>query len=117
MGAFMTVIADPVIGGTYMTLLNTLSNFGGTWPRFFVLEAVDYFTVSSCSVVNIQGQDFSCKAEPGKSLCEELGGECVIQQDGYFLVSSACVLVGGLLLVLYIAPTIRYLESLSPKKW
>ncbi|KAI1308418.1 hypothetical protein EDD11_004308 [Mortierella claussenii] len=117
MGAFMTVIADPVIGGTYMTLLNTLSNFGGTWPRFFVLEAVDYFTISTCSVVDSKGQDFSCAAEPGKSLCEDLGGECVLQQDGYYYVSSMCVLVGGLLLVFYIAPTIRYLETLSPNKW
>ncbi|KAK3825092.1 MAG: acetyl-coenzyme A transporter 1-domain-containing protein [Benniella sp.] len=117
MGAFMTVIADPVIGGTYMTLLNTLSNFGGTWPRFFVLEAVDYFTVSRCSVVNSKGEDFSCAADPGKTLCEDLGGECILQQDGYYFVSSVCVLIGGLLLVLYIAPTIRYLESLSPKKW
>ncbi|KAG0367696.1 hypothetical protein BGZ54_003448 [Gamsiella multidivaricata] len=117
MGAFMTVIADPVIGGTYMTLLNTLSNFGGTWPRFFVLEAVDYFTVSSCSVVNKKGEEFSCTAESGKSMCESLGGECVLQQDGYYLVSSMCVLIGGLMLVFYIAPTIRYLESLNPKKW
>ncbi|KAG0250317.1 hypothetical protein BG011_008492 [Mortierella polycephala] len=117
MGAFMTVIADPVIGGTYMTLLNTLSNFGGTWPRFFVLEAVDHFTVSTCSVVNSKGQDFSCTAEPGKTMCADLGGECVLQQDGYYLVSSMCVVIGGLLLVFYIAPTIRYLESLSPKKW
>ncbi|KAF9580100.1 hypothetical protein BGW38_003385 [Lunasporangiospora selenospora] len=52
MGAFMSVIADPVIGGTYMTLLNTLSNFGGTWPRFFVLRAVDYFTISTCSIMD-----------------------------------------------------------------
>ncbi|GJJ71134.1 MFS transporter, PAT family, solute carrier family 33 (acetyl-CoA transportor), member 1 [Entomortierella parvispora] len=117
MGAFMTVIADPLIGGTYMTLLNTLSNFGGTWPRFFVLEAVDYFTVSTCSLVDSKGQDFSCASEPGKGMCEDLGGECILKQDGYFFVSSMCVLVGGLLLVLYIAPTIRYLESLSPKKW
>ncbi|KAF9328677.1 hypothetical protein BG006_008179 [Podila minutissima] len=117
MGAFMTVIADPVIGGTYMTLLNTLSNFGGTWPRLFVLEAVDYFTVSSCSVLDTKGESFSCAAEPGKTLCEDLRGECVLQQDGYYFVSSICVLVGGLLLVFYIAPTIRYLESLSPKKW
>ncbi|RUS15696.1 acetyl-coenzyme A transporter 1-domain-containing protein, partial [Endogone sp. FLAS-F59071] len=46
--AFMTTIADPLIGGTYMTLLNTFSNFGGTWPKFFVLEAVDFFTVATC---------------------------------------------------------------------
>ncbi|KAF9431181.1 hypothetical protein BGZ94_007632 [Podila epigama] len=117
MGAFMTVIADPVIGGTYMTLLNTLSNFGGTWPRFFVLEAVDYFTVSTCSILNSDADVFSCVSEPGKSLCQDLEGECIIQHDGYFYVSSMCVLIGSMLLVTYIAPTIRYLETLNPKLW
>ncbi|KAG0309741.1 hypothetical protein BGZ98_008877 [Dissophora globulifera] len=63
MGAFMTVIADPVIGGTYMTLLNTLSNFGGTWPRFFVLKAVDYYTVSTCSLLDEGGEVISCVSE------------------------------------------------------
>jgi hypothetical protein len=38
--AFHTQIADPLIGGTYMTLLNTISNLGGTWPKYFVLEAM-----------------------------------------------------------------------------
>ncbi|KAF9344144.1 hypothetical protein BGX26_004736 [Mortierella sp. AD094] len=117
MGAFMTVIADPVIGGTYMTLLNTLSNFGGTWPRFFVLEAVDYFTISTCSIMNGNGEGFSCTSEPGKSQCQEMGGSCQIQQDGYYYVSTVCVVIGATLLVLYIAPTIRYLESLNPKLW
>ncbi|KAG0332663.1 hypothetical protein BG004_001155 [Podila humilis] len=117
MGAFMTVIADPVIGGTYMTLLNTLSNFGGTWPRFFVLEAVDYFTVSTCSILNSEDDSFSCSTEPGKTLCQEMEGDCIIQRDGYYYISSLCVLVGSVLLVTYIAPTIRYLESLNTKLW
>ncbi|KAF9173897.1 hypothetical protein BGX21_000019 [Mortierella sp. AD011] len=117
MGAFMTVIADPVIGGTYMTLLNTLSNFGGTWPRFFVLEAVDYFTVSTCSIMNGSGEGFLCTTEPGKTQCQEMGGSCQIHQDGYYYVSTVCVMIGATLLVLYIAPTIRYLESLNPKLW
>lgn len=46
--AFYTQIADPVIGGTYLTLLNTVSNLGGTWPRYFVLEGVDFFTRATC---------------------------------------------------------------------
>lgn len=37
-------------------LLNTFSNFGGTWPKFFVLEAVDSFTIASCSVPDANGQ-------------------------------------------------------------
>ncbi|KAK3817183.1 MAG: acetyl-coenzyme A transporter 1-domain-containing protein [Linnemannia gamsii] len=117
MGAFMTVIADPVIGGTYMTLLNTLSNFGGTWPRFFVLKAVDYYTVSTCSVMNSNDEEFSCASEPGKTMCQDLLGECVTMQDGYYYVNTLCVTVGAVLLFTYIAPTIRYLESLNPKMW
>ena len=38
LGSYFTMISDPLIGGTYMTLLNTLSNLGGTWPRYFVLK-------------------------------------------------------------------------------
>lgn len=29
LGSFFTKISDPLIGGTYMTLLNTISNLGG----------------------------------------------------------------------------------------
>jgi PAT family acetyl-CoA transporter-like MFS transporter 1 len=35
--SFFSKISDPSIGGTYMTLLNTISNLGGTWPGFFVM--------------------------------------------------------------------------------
>jgi len=48
--AFYTQIADPVIGGTYLTLLNTVTNLGGTWPRYFVLSGVDYFTKAICTL-------------------------------------------------------------------
>jgi len=53
-GAFNARISDPLIGGTYITvcvlyfrwglllkrsqLLNTVTNLGGTWPKFFVLR-------------------------------------------------------------------------------
>ncbi|KAG1459813.1 hypothetical protein G6F46_006018 [Rhizopus delemar] len=87
--AFMTSIADPIIGGTYMTLLNTFSNFGGTWPKFFVLEAVDYFTVNTCSLPNESGEHVSCIEETGKEWCKEAGGSCVIQKDGYYIVDGA----------------------------
>lgn len=56
---------------------------------------------------------FSCATEPGMSLCQDLDGQCVTQRDGYYYVSSMCVLVGSMLLVLYIAPTIRHLECES----
>ena len=47
--AFHAKISDPVIGGTYMTLLNTVSNLGGVWPSSLVLWAVDGLTWKTCS--------------------------------------------------------------------
>ena len=35
--AFFAKISDPVVGGTYMTLLNTLTNLGGNWPSTLAL--------------------------------------------------------------------------------
>lgn len=39
--AFHARISDPSIGGTYMTLLNTVSNLGGNWPATVALWAVE----------------------------------------------------------------------------
>ena len=41
--SFFAEIADPLIGATYLTFLNTLSNLGRTWPRY--LKRFDLFTV------------------------------------------------------------------------
>ena len=35
--ALFNRVADPRIGGTYMTMLNTLANLGGQWPGTLVL--------------------------------------------------------------------------------
>ncbi|KAI9482648.1 MAG: acetyl-coenzyme A transporter 1-domain-containing protein [Benjaminiella poitrasii] len=115
--AFMTGIADPVIGGTYMTLLNTFSNFGGTWPKFFVLEAVDYFTVSRCTVANEEGEYPLCSTEKGKAWCEEYKGTCQLEKDGYFIVGTLCVLLGLFMLLIYIKPMVKRLEKLPKAMW
>ena len=60
-GAFFAAISDPKIGGTYLTLLNTISNFGGAWPKYFVLKLVDVATASSCFVDGIEGEPFSSR--------------------------------------------------------
>lgn len=63
--AFHTQIADPLIGGTYMTLLNTVSNLGGTWPSYFVLKAVDWLTISECRVTASAIEKVAAKIKPG----------------------------------------------------
>lgn len=49
--AFFAKISDPRSGGTYMTLLNTLSNLGGTWPSTVILFFVDPLTWNSCTEI------------------------------------------------------------------
>lgn len=38
--AFFNRVADPLIGGTYMTMLNTIANLGTTWPNTAALFVV-----------------------------------------------------------------------------
>lgn len=63
--AFHTQIADPAIGGTYMTTLNTISNLGGQWPRLIVLYAVDWFTAATCTPTKTSTES---KSEAAKNL-------------------------------------------------
>lgn len=47
--AFFAKVSDPAVGGTYMTLLNTLSNLGANWPATAALWFVDPLTLRQCS--------------------------------------------------------------------
>ena len=59
--AFFNRVSDPKIGGTYMTMLNTISNLGGQWPGTFIFatkgaieqvtEANGFYGVCACSVL------------------------------------------------------------------
>lgn len=116
--AFHTQIADPAIGGTYMTLLNTVSNLGGTWPRYFVLRGVDSFTKASCIIPTQDGADNGitisaqeCVSDHGKAICADLGGRCITERDGYYITSSICIVIGAVLLVLFIQPAARKLQG------
>ncbi|CAH7665971.1 acetyl-coenzyme A transporter 1-domain-containing protein [Phakopsora pachyrhizi] len=125
--AFHTQIADPMIGGTYMTLLNTVSNLGGTWPKYFVLKGVDYFTEAACLISNpnstqalLNGQLLDCKecvTDIGKAQCIDLAGNCNTSKDGYYFMQAFCITAGALLLLFVVQPTSRKLESLPSKAW
>ncbi|AFR98778.2 transporter protein [Cryptococcus neoformans C23] len=129
--AFHTQIADPLIGGTYMTLLNTVSNLGGTWPKPLILRSVDMLTVATCSVPSgsttslgskpLLSQSASdlgeCVTEHGKNLCAQAGGECIMQRDGYYIMSAVCVTLGAGLLIVFILPMVRRLAALPMSAW
>ena len=49
--AFFARISDPLVGGTYMTLLNTFSNLGYMWSKSFSLWFVDQITFKYCHLL------------------------------------------------------------------
>lgn len=110
--AFHTQIADPLIGGTYMTVLNTISNFGGTWPRALVLAGVDWFTTATCSATGD-----SCTTEPAKQRCRDLDGVCTTQRDGYYVMNIVCIIAGVLLFYGFIKRTLERLQNLPTQAW
>ncbi|GJN94340.1 hypothetical protein Rhopal_007414-T1 [Rhodotorula paludigena] len=119
--AFHTQIADPLIGGTYMTLLNTVSNLGGTWPKYFVLKGIDAFSVAVCHVkdenLDLVVASRECVSDHGKAACAELGGECLTERDGYYYVSALCILAGACVLVAFVQPVARKLQALPAQAW
>jgi PAT family acetyl-CoA transporter-like MFS transporter 1 len=106
-------------------LLNTFSNLGGTWPRFFVLKGVDYFTVATCEVPSALGTNdkasklivevAECVSDHGKEACAAVGGACVTLQDGYYTVSAICVALGAVSVLLFIVPTAKRLEGMCTR--
>ena len=95
-----------------MTLLNTISNLGGTLPKPFILRAVDYLTVGACSTSGGFNPALgNCVTEESKKACSVAGGHCVITRDGYYIMSFICVGVGAVLLVKYILPTVKRLQG------
>ncbi|CAH1397550.1 unnamed protein product [Nezara viridula] len=89
--AFFAVISDPVVGGTYMTLLNTLNNLGGTWTTTTALALVDFTTVKSCSNSTLNND---CSSQLLKMECEKAGGNCEVQLDGYYIETALLTIVG-----------------------
>ncbi|KAG0144252.1 hypothetical protein CROQUDRAFT_47545 [Cronartium quercuum f. sp. fusiforme G11] len=128
--AFHTQIADPLIGGTYMTLLNTVSNLGGTWPKYFVLKGIDFFTDATCKFTNANATQSAieeliwdahlislgheCVSDLGKTSCADLGGTCYTSTDGYYIMQIVCIIVGAVILSFVISPAAQKLQGTSP---
>ncbi|KAJ7324655.1 hypothetical protein JRQ81_017675 [Phrynocephalus forsythii] len=67
--AFNAKVSDPLIGGTYMTLLNTVSNLGGNWPATVALWLVDPLTPAALRPGAERGrrQGTTTKEKPGRT--------------------------------------------------
>ena len=86
--ALFSQVSDPRIGGTYMTLLNTLANLGNTWPKLAVFWLVDQW---SCGLSVSEAE----QQQPlQQSLwCSRIAGAAT---DGFYPVSLLCFLLGCL---------------------
>ncbi|CAF4981544.1 unnamed protein product [Rotaria sp. Silwood1] len=109
--AFFAQVSDPKIGGTYMTLLNTLSNLGSSWTSTIVLYTADYLTWKTCSLGETQ-----CQAEIEEKNCHKLGGVCRLSIDPYYIEVSICSIV-GIVWLLWKYQTIVHLQYLSMSSW
>jgi len=89
---FFARISDARIGGTYLTLLYTINNLGGTWPNFFVFYLVDILTFSKCSLVSTD-QTYTCTSQATNE-CTINHGICLTIMDGFYIVGILTILCG-----------------------
>lgn len=94
MSSFFSRVSDASVGGTYMTLLNTMSNLGGLWPKLLVMSAVDWLSIKDCTT-----------------------SPCRIILDGYYAVNVICVMLGLALTVKVLLPITSRIERLPPRSW
>ncbi|CAI9734945.1 acetyl-coenzyme A transporter 1-like [Octopus vulgaris] len=89
--AMSAKVSDPAIGGSYMTLLNTVNNLGGNWPATISLWLVESLTIKTCSSDNS-----SCSDAANAERCTGKGGTCLTIIDGYYIEIVFCLVIGFL---------------------
>ncbi|KAG8242745.1 hypothetical protein J6590_059990 [Homalodisca vitripennis] len=107
--AFFARSSDPALGGTYMTLMNTLNNIGSSWPNSLVLLLVDPLTFKRCPTDDSN----TCSTS---ELTKDCVGGCVTQVDGYYVLIAACMIF-GLLWLMWAGPITRELQKKDPQEW
>jgi PAT family acetyl-CoA transporter-like MFS transporter 1 len=122
--SFFAKISDPLVGGTYMTLMNTISNLGGSWVQSFFLWLVDKITWRSCLFSEdalshnstLLPLDNKCETKVAKELCAASGGKCHIDIDGYYI--EICInVVYGIIWFYFGRKLIIHLQNLPTKDW
>ncbi|KAG5890265.1 hypothetical protein JTB14_014911 [Gonioctena quinquepunctata] len=113
--AFFAKISDSSVGGTYMTLLNTLSNLGGNWPAILALYFVDPLTWKQCEG-GVESIDNTCRNTVEKEVCISKGGKCVTVLDGFYVETVICSAI-GILWLWWGARKVRYIQTLSESAW
>lgn len=120
-GSFFSKISDPVIGGTYITLLNTIANLGFSVPKLIIFWLLDVMSLRSCHDMSTGDiMHYLCPNNKvmanGSNPCTDAGGVCQIERDGFYLLSIILFIIG-----LYIGRRIKKelddLQKLSTDAW
>jgi len=95
--SFFAQRVDPAIGGTYMTLLNTAANLGGTWPASLIMyllgKVTSWFTFGSSE-----------------------GGGSIYRIDAYFPMQIIlCAL--GIFWIWHFGDFVKHIEHAAPEAW
>lgn len=116
--AFFAKVSDPAVGGTYMTLLNTVTNLGGNWPSTLALWYVDPLTTKQCMNSNSTLTTINtCTETTEVELCTSTGGSCDVQVDGYYIECGICFVVGMAWLLIWGYRTINKLTDAPDSDW
>ncbi|TNN04905.1 Acetyl-coenzyme A transporter 1 [Schistosoma japonicum] len=126
--AFGAKISDPVIGGTYLTLLTTITNFANGLGSSMCLTLIEPLTFRSCNrteifpglysnssvaLVNIT-PNVTCS---GNKDCTGATESCVKLFDGYYVQVIAFLFIGIIFFICFLYPKAKYLESLPLSKF
>lgn len=119
-------ISDPSMGGSYLTLLNTLANVGVVVPKLAVFAAIDWLTVKQCVstkngsvLTNIAHSVCGSSSSSGSAesnACVAAGGTCVMLRDGFYVL-SVCSIVVGFLMTAWLNKALPKLDTLPPSAW
>lgn len=135
--SFYAKITDPLLGGTYMTLMTTITNLGQVWMKTIFLWLMDVLTWKSCNfsiennatnfdhnsidLLESENLDFvslsrSCYEISPQNQCTKVGGKCETIVDGFFIEVAAGVIF-AVFWFYFGGKLIRKLQNLPIKSW
>jgi len=128
MAFFFSQISDKNIGGTYLTLLNTITNLARNWIGTGSLYLANFLSSNYCAensgtslnnlTNNTMGridQNF-CASEAESKACVDMGGKCDVYFEPYYTQTIFCFLF-GLFWLVKISRTLFELEKLPKSEW
>lgn len=115
--AFFSRVSDPTIGGTYMTMLNTINNLGSKWCNSLVLYMFDALNTKVCKTEDGTIANGVDCLDGHTEACKEIGGRCISANDDAFHMVIVGSLLMGLAWVLIMKHRVKVLQDLPIESW